>query len=117
MGTDFSELRRSMSEVDRLIHEPARLLIVSILYAVESADFLYLKRETGLTRGNLSAHLSRLETAGYIEIEKTYRGKIPLTLCRLAETGRQAFESYHQQLKEFVQGSPLNSGDNPGGKS
>lgn len=93
---------RDLASVDRLIHEPARLMIVAILYAVESADFLYLQRETDLTRGNLSSHLSKLESAGYVEIEKTYRGKIPLTVCRLTNEGRQSFETYRQQLKDFV---------------
>ncbi|HSF82702.1 MAG TPA: transcriptional regulator [Anaerolineales bacterium] len=114
MGTDFGDLRRSLSEVDRLIHEPSRLVIVTILYSLESADFLYLQRETGLTRGNLSSHLAKLEAAGYIEIEKTYRGKIPLTLCRLARPGRQAFEAYHQQLREFVEQTQPLSSEYPG---
>ncbi len=117
MDTDFSDLRRNLSEVDRLIHEPARLVIVSILYAVESADFLYLRRETGLTKGNLSSHLAKLEAAGYIEIEKTYRGKIPLTLCRLAKAGRQAFEAYHQQLRAYVEQSPVSTADHTGESS
>ena len=98
MRSDLS----SLTNVDRLIHEPARLMIVAILYAVESADFLYLQRETELTKGNLSSHLSKLEQAGYADIEKTYRGKIPLTVCRLTDEGRQAFEIYRQQLKDFV---------------
>jgi DNA-binding MarR family transcriptional regulator len=89
-------------EVDRLIHEPARLLIVTILSAVESADFLYLQRETGLTKGNLSSHLSKLEAVGYIEIIKTYRGKIPLTVCKLTESGQKAFFAYRDQLKYIV---------------
>ena len=93
---------RELASVDRLIHEPARLMIVAILYAVESADFVYLQRETELTKGNLSSHLSKLENAGYVEIEKTYRGKIPLTVCRLTDQGRQAFENYRKQLKNFV---------------
>ncbi len=93
---------RSLVEIDRLIHEPARLMIVAILYAVESADFLYLKRETELTKGNLSSHLSRLEEAGYVAIEKTYKGKIPLTVCTLTEKGRQAFEDYRKQMKFMV---------------
>lgn len=93
---------RELASVDRLIHEPARLMIVAILYAVESADFIYLQRETELTKGNLSSHLSKLESAGYVEIEKTYRGKIPLTVCRLTDQGRQAFENYRKQLKNFV---------------
>ncbi len=98
----MSEDLRSMVEVDRLIHEPARLMIVTILYAAEQADFLFLLRETGLTKGNLSAHLSKLEEAGYVKIEKTYRGKVPLTLLSLTPAGRTAFESYRKQLKHIV---------------
>lgn len=96
------DLRR-FAEVDRMIHEPARLMILTILSAVESADFLYLQRETGLTKGNLSSHLSKLEHAGYIEIEKTYRGKIPLTVVKLTKNGIDAFIEYREQLKEFVE--------------
>jgi len=99
MSTDL----RSLAEVDRLIHEPSRTVILAILAAVESADFLYLQRETGLTKGNLSVHLSKLEQAGYVSIEKTYRGKIPMTLCRMTKSGRQAFEAYRKQLKQFVE--------------
>lgn len=94
---------RSLADVDRLIHEPSRSLILAILSAVESADFLYLQRETGLTKGNLSVHLSKLEEAGYVSIEKTYRGKIPMTLCRMTEKGREAFAAYRKQLKKFVE--------------
>lgn len=83
--------------IDRLIHEPARLILMTILNAVESADFLYLQRETGLTKGNLSAHLAKLEAEGYISIEKTYKGKIPLTICRLTQAGREAFGRYRDQ--------------------
>lgn len=94
---------RALADVDRLLHEPSRTVIVAILAAVESADFLYLQRETGLTKGNLSVHLSKLEEAGYVSIEKTYRGKVPLTLCRLTDEGRTAFETYRKQLKQFVE--------------
>ena len=94
---------RSLADVDRLIHEPSRTVILAVLAAVESADFLYLQRETGLTKGNLSVHLSKLEEAGYISIEKTYRGKIPMTLCRMTEIGRNAFKNYRDQLKSFVE--------------
>ena len=92
-------------DIDRLIHEPARLIIVTILNAVESADFLYLQREAGLTKGNLSAHLSKLEESGYVSIEKTYRGKIPLTVCRLTERGHEAFRRYRNHLREFIKKS------------
>lgn len=93
---------RGLTELDRLIHEPARLITTTILYSVERADFLYLMRETGLTRGNLSSHLSKLEEAGYIEIEKTYKGKLPLTICRLTKSGREAFDSYRQQIQTYI---------------
>ncbi len=99
----MSDELRSLAGVDRIIHEPSRSIILAILSAVESADFLYLQRETGLTKGNLSVHLSKLEEAGYVSIEKTYRGKVPLTLCQLTDQGRQAFDSYRKQLKQFVE--------------
>jgi DNA-binding MarR family transcriptional regulator len=91
-----------LSDVDRMIHEPSRSTIMAILAAVESADFLYLLHETGQTTGNLSVHLSKLEEAGFIHIEKTYRGKVPLTLCRITPKGQQAFEKYRNQLIKFV---------------
>ena len=99
MSSEYSQF----ADVDRLIHEPSRAIILSVLAAVESADFIYLARESQLTRGNLSVHLSKLEAAGYVSIEKTYRGKVPLTLCRMTPEGRQAFDTYRQQLKNFVE--------------
>ena len=70
------------SGVDRLVHEPSRAIILSVLAAVESADFVYLRSaRQAQTSGNLSTHLTKLEAAGYVHIEKTYRGKMPLTLC------------------------------------
>ncbi len=95
-----------LTGIDRLIHEPARLLIVTLLYAVESADFLFLLRESRLSKGNLSSHLSRLEAAGYVRIEKTFRGKIPLTICQLTDIGREAFRAYRDQLKRVVSTLP-----------
>ena len=102
MADDF----RNMINVDRIIHEPARLIIVAILYAVESADFLYLLHETGLTKGNLSSHLSRLEDTGYVDIEKTFHGKVPRTICRLTGSGRIAFDDYRQRLKRAIDTMP-----------
>lgn len=98
--------RADLTDVDRVIHEPARLLIATILYAVETADFLFLLRESGLSKGNLSSHLSRLEAAGYVAIEKTFRGKIPLTVCRLTDSGRGAFRAYRDHLKRVVDNLP-----------
>lgn len=91
-----------IEDIDRLIHEPARLIIVTVLNVVEAADFLYLQRETGLTKGNLSSHISRLQDGGYIEIEKTYKGKIPLTICRLTDQGREAFRRYRKHWELFI---------------
>ncbi len=97
---------QGITQVDRLLHEPARLLIVASLYALEETDFRYLLNETGLTKGNLSSHLSKLERAGYVDIEKTFRGKIPLTIIRLTEAGRRAFDIYREQLRQIAAGLP-----------
>lgn len=88
-----------LSSLDRLIHAPARLSIMTILAAVENADFLYLRRETGLTEGNLSTHLSKLEEAEYIQVEKSFQGKRPHTDYRLTEKGSQAFGAYVKQIR------------------
>lgn len=98
----MAEALRSVTELDRLIHEPARLLIVTILSNVARADFLFLQRETGLTKGNLSAHLSKLEDAGYVKIEKTFKGKLPLTICKITAGGKKALVQYRQQLQDFM---------------
>ena len=99
----MSDDLRRVTGLDRLIHEPARLLIVMILSTVESADFLFLQRETGLTKGNLSAHLSKLEDAGYVKIQKTFKGKLPLTVCKLTATGTKAVTQYRQQMQNFME--------------
>jgi len=98
----MSENLRAVTSLDRLIHEPARLLIVTILASVASADFLFLQRETDLTRGNLSAHLSKLEEAGYVQIRKTFRGKLPLTICTLTSAGQKALKVYRRQMQSFM---------------
>ena len=90
---------QKIAELDRVIHEPGRLMIVALLYAVERSDFLYLQHETGMNKGTLSSHLSRLEEAHYVEVVKTYRGKIPQTLLSLTAEGREAFVMYRRKLK------------------
>lgn len=90
---------RNISGLDRVIHEPGRLIIVALLSAVEECDFLYLQHESQLNKGTLSSHLARLEEASYVEIEKTYRGKVPRTLLRLTPAGREAFEDYRKKMK------------------
>jgi DNA-binding MarR family transcriptional regulator len=93
---------REISELDRVIHEPGRLMIIALLSAVEKADFLYLLHETGMNKGTLSSHISRLEEAGYLIVEKTYRGKVPLTVLHLTDAGRAAFEQYRRKLKDAL---------------
>lgn len=90
---------KDLSSLDRVIHEPARLMIMTVLFAVDEADFVYLQRECGLTQGNLSSHLSKLEEVGYLTISKTFKGKYPLTVCQLTRKGRQAFDSYSAALR------------------
>jgi DNA-binding transcriptional ArsR family regulator len=93
-----------VSDLDRVIHEPARLKLVALLSGTKEVDFLWLLRESELTKGNLSSHLGKLEGAGYVEIEKTFRGKIPLTLIRLTRAGRAAFSAYKAQLNGLLSG-------------
>ncbi len=95
-----------LAGIDRVIHEPSRLMILALLYPLEGADFVFLQRETGLTTGNLSAHLSRLENAGYISVEKGFRGKIPQTTYRMTEEGRSAFRQYRDRMRRAVDSLP-----------
>ena len=91
-----------MNDVDRIIHEPARLTIMALLSGAREADFLFLSRETGLTKGNLSSHLVKLEESGYVEIEKTFRGKVPLTIVRLTPEGRTALKQYRKTMNGLL---------------
>ena len=95
-----SEKPPLMRKIDRLIHEPGRLMIMAHLFVVENADFLFLKRQTGLTWGNLSAHISKLEAVGYIDVEKEFVDKKPHTTLHLTEKGRTAFQTYRQSMKQ-----------------
>ncbi|MGV8025766.1 MAG: winged helix-turn-helix domain-containing protein [Anaerolineaceae bacterium] len=97
------EKLRDLAEVDRIIHEPARLMISTILYTVKEADFLFLLNKSGLTRGNLSSHLNKLEEAGYINIRKIFKDKKPQTLCSMTPKGRSAFEEYRSDFKKIMQ--------------
>jgi len=91
-----------VNDLDRVIHEPARLLIVALLASVKESDFLWLQKESALTKGNLSSHLGKLEEAGYVEVEKSFRGKIPLTVLRLTAGGRTAFAEYKRQMNGLL---------------
>ena len=77
-------------------------MVVALLSKVKEADFRYLFETTGLSKGNLSVHLSRLEEAGYVEIEKTFRGKYPLTICRLTEEGRRVLDNYRKIMRRAL---------------
>jgi DNA-binding MarR family transcriptional regulator len=93
-------------DIDRMVHEPARLAILTLLYVIESADFTFLMNQTGLSWGNLSTHMSKLEEAGYIEVEKSFKGRRPNTNLRLTETGRRAFRLYRQKMKQMLDDLP-----------
>jgi DNA-binding transcriptional ArsR family regulator len=97
-----SQRIQDISQINRLVHEPARLAILLILDGAGEADFLYLQREGGFTQGNLSGHLTKLEEAGYVAIEKTFKGKVPLTVCRLTATGKTALSEYTQRMRGIL---------------
>ena len=98
----MNDLLEGIPALDRLIHEPARLILVALLSSVESADFLFLLKQSKLTKGNLSVQLSRLAEAGYVDIEKTFRGKLPHTEYTLTKKGRSAFEQYRKSLARIL---------------
>ena len=95
-----------IQDVDRLIHEPNRLMIMAQLYVVHSADFLFLQQQTGMTPGNLSAHLGKLEDAGYIQVTKEFLDRKPHTALALTKKGRTAFKEYRKKVKQFVEKIP-----------
>ena len=96
----------TLTDVDRVIHEPARLSIIALLYVLVSADFTFIMNQTGMTWGNLSSHMTKLEEAGYLEVEKTFKGKKPNTMLKLTDKGRLAFSTYRTQMKLFFDDVP-----------
>ena len=96
----------NIQNVDRLIHEPSRLMITASLYVVQSADFTFLLHQTRMTPGNLSAHLSKLEDAGYIEVTKEFIERKPHTALALTKKGRMALKEYRRKIKQFVEKLP-----------
>jgi DNA-binding MarR family transcriptional regulator len=94
--------RNNLLNIDRIIHEPARLLIIISLYVVKDMDFTFLMNQTGMTQGNLSAHLMKLEEAKYVNIKKKFVGKRPNTLISITSTGKKAYERYCQEIKEYL---------------
>ena len=89
------------AQFDRLIHQPSRLAIMAVLAGCESAEFRYLLEATGLSKGTLSAHLSKLEGAGYVAITKSFKGKYPNTSAALTAEGKRAFRRYRKQYRQF----------------
>lgn len=102
---DGAEERTGVRSIDKLIHEPARLMIMAHLYVVEGADALFLRRQTGLTWGNLSSHMSKLEEAGYLEVVKEFVEKKPHTVLHLTAEGREAFEAYRKNMSQLFKDS------------
>jgi len=97
-STDLSPIE----QLDPAIHAPARLMILAFLGAVDSADFTFLLTQTGLTRGNLSTHISRLEEAGYVDVKKEFVDRIPRTLYSLTSSGRKAVELYRENMRQVI---------------
>jgi DNA-binding transcriptional ArsR family regulator len=93
-----------LAAFDRLVHEPARLAILTALSACDKADFVFLRSLTGLTKGNLSSHLAKLEQAGLVEIEKTFEGRQPITYVALSGEGRQVLKAYWKRFDQVRQG-------------
>lgn len=96
-----------LTTIDRLIHEPTRLMIMTQLYVVESADFLFLQHQLQMTPGNLSSHLSKLEEAGYVEIVKEFIERKPHTALKLTKKGRDAFNEYRKNIKKVFEDLPM----------
>jgi len=96
----------ALAKVDPVIHAPARLAIVTVLSVAGGADFVFLQKHTGLTRGNLSSHLAKLEAAGYVSIDKRFVGRVPRTLVKLTGEGSAALKTYRRQLAQALERLP-----------
>ena len=96
----------SLMTLNRLVHEPARLVIMTVLAEAEEAEFRFLESVSGLTKGNLSGHIAKLEEGGYVEVRKFFRGKIPATSLKITRSGRSALKTYRQQLNHALQRKP-----------
>ena len=89
---------RELLALDRVVHVPARLAILTVLAAAEDVEFRFLENVTGLTKGNLSSHAAKLEAAGYVQVEKSFRDRVPLTTYRITKAGRAALDAYRRRL-------------------
>jgi len=99
---NHEHLSKAILDLDRVVHEPARLAILTVLASAEEVAFLFLQRVTGLSKGNLSSHTQKLETAGYLTTVKAFQRRIPVTSFRITEDGRTALRLYHQGLRTLL---------------
>ena len=95
-----------LADIDKIVHSPARLMLLTYLYVVEIAEYIFLVNLTGLTWGNLATHIGKLETAGYVEVEKEIRGKKVHSMVRLTDQGRKAFKSYKETMQSVLNNLP-----------
>ena len=102
MSTPGTPDAEALASIDRLIHEPARLIVLANLSVLERADATFLLRQTGLTWGNLASHLGKLEDAGYISVKKTFVDRRPKTLLKLTAAGRKAFDIYRRHMRQVL---------------
>ena len=100
--SEMKDKLKDLTNIDKLIHEPARLLIMSYLYILESADFIFLRAQTELSWGNLSSHMTKLEEAGYVHVEKKFVLKKPHSIASLTSDGRKAYEDYRKKMKQIL---------------
>lgn len=98
----MKETVKSFQPLDPLLHSELRLAVMSVLLGVPEADFVFLKAQTGATPGNLSVQIDKLQQAGYIEVNKGFKGKMPQTICRITDQGRDAFASYVEALRSYI---------------
>ncbi|HUU78807.1 MAG TPA: transcriptional regulator [candidate division Zixibacteria bacterium] len=105
MNTKKTEISNNLSDlmdIDKDIHEPARLMILSYLFVLESVDFVFLRGQTGLTWGNLSSHIAKLEEKQYVEVKKEFVRKKPRTIVKLTDKGKEAFLKYREKIKQIL---------------
>lgn len=102
-----ASIQNSLMSIDRIFHEPARLQIAALLYVITEADYTFVMNQLGFTWGNLSAHLTKLEEAGYIQIEKQFKGKRPNTTIRMTIKGRETFKDYALKMRQYFSDLPV----------
>lgn len=106
MNPQINDMASPLGEIDPIIHAPARLNIIMILYVVDSLDYTFLKNQTGLSWGNLATHLGKLEEVGYVSIKKGYQGKKPHSMIQLTQQGRSAFQDYRSTFQQLLDDLP-----------